>query len=237
MLLNVNIKGLEDYTRKLQGLHRSALPVAIRGALNGAAFDVKQRTMLQSAKDSFEERKPNFFKATSTVVKATGFNVEQMQSTVGFKGNQQSVSDLEAQEEGGSIGGRSFIPMNPARSGGSHHKLVKPNAQLKRIKLVDAAKAKGKNDAQKFIKSVFFAGKGGMVLSEYKGQKIVWKINSLNRTDEGNLKLTPLYTYEKGRAVKIDSTHFMWRAALKSGQKIGDLYVHEAQRQIAKFMK
>ncbi|KKN42121.1 hypothetical protein LCGC14_0716250, partial [marine sediment metagenome] len=74
-ILNVNTDEVVRYSNKLEKLHRSAFPIAIRGTLNNAAFDVKQKTMPVSAEKEFVNRQPNFFKANSKVNMAKGFNV------------------------------------------------------------------------------------------------------------------------------------------------------------------
>ena len=128
MQLNVNTDAVVAFTNKLEKLNRSAFPVAVRTALNSAAFHMKKDAIINSAKDNFIQRKPSFFKANSKVLPANGFDVNTMQSKVGFTGNSQAVEDLEQQEQGGTIKGRSFLSIgdessnNPARSGGSYGK-------------------------------------------------------------------------------------------------------------------
>jgi hypothetical protein len=187
--LNINTDAVVKFANKLEQMNRSALPVAVRTALNSAAFDVKQRTMPQEAHSNFVNRSKNFFKANSKVEMAQGFNVNTMRSTIGFvsKGlsgkNNFAVKDLEGQEHGGKLGGKTFIPLRPAR-GGSGNKLVKPANRLSSIKnIVDAKNARGVNSRQKFIKSAVHAGRGGYVLADYKGKQILWRVNSMERTN------------------------------------------------------
>ncbi|HLF67443.1 MAG TPA: hypothetical protein VI522_07470, partial [Gammaproteobacteria bacterium] len=156
MQLNINTDAAVKFTNTLEKLHRSALPVAIRSALNDAVFDVKTKTMPRSADETFEKRQPNFFKANSKFESAKGFDVNTMKATIGFisdklKGDSNyAVKDLEEQEHGGAIDKKSFIANKEARTGKG---LVKPNARLKNIKnLVNASKSKGANWAQRAIK-------------------------------------------------------------------------------------
>ena len=241
MQLNVNTDAVVAFTNKLEQLHRSAFPVAVRNTLNSAAFDMKKDTILKSAKDNFTQRKPSFFKANSRVETAKGFDVKKMSSTVGFTGNSQAVDDLEKQEKGGEIGGRTFIPFggkggaNPARSGNSYGKNIKPNARLKSIKIVDSTKAKGKNNKEKFIKSVIHAGVGGFVLGNTNN--ILWRVNSIKGMRKGELKLTPLYTFKKGRDVNVKATHFMKEATEETIKKIDKLYMEQAQKQFDKAIR
>lgn len=237
MRLDVNTDAVVKFTNKLEKISRSALPVSIRSALNSAAFDMKKTSIQRSAEDNFTIRKKNFFKANSRVEMAKGFDINTMQSAVGFTGDDQAIEDLEQQERGGKIDGRSFIPMAPARSSNSPDRLVRPNARISRIKVVKASSAPGKNDQEKFVRSVIFAGVGGHVLAAYKGKMILWKVNSLKRTDEGSFKLTPVYSYEKGRSVKVDPTNFMHEAVETTVPKIEQFYINAAEKQLQKYTK
>lgn len=233
MQLNINNNAVVAYTNKLEKIHKSALPVAIRETLNSAAFDVKKNTMPDVAKKTFINRSPNFFKANSKVEKASGFNIASMKATVGFfsndlKGsNNYAVKDLEQQEDGGSINKKSFIPLKTARSGNSNNKLVKPNARLSAInKIIDVRKSKEKNKRQAFIKSAIAAGNNGFVLSG----KTLWKINSFKRN--GKINKTALYNFKKGRSINVKPTEFMKTASLESGQKMEMEFIRQAEKQI-----
>jgi hypothetical protein len=241
MQLNVNTDATVILTNKLEKLHKSAFPIAVRSTLNSAAFDMKKDTILSSAKSNFTQRKPSFFKANSRVETAKGFDVTSMSSSVGFTGNSQAVDDLEKQEHGGEINKRTFIPFggkggaNPARSGNSYSKNIKPNARLKSMKIIDSKKASGKSDKEKFIKSVIHAGVGGFVLGNTNN--ILWRVNSIKGFKKGELKLTPLYTFEKGRKVDVKATNFMKEATENTSQKMDNFYTKNAQVQFDKVLK
>jgi hypothetical protein len=239
MRLDVNSSGVFKFTRMLEKMQRSALPSAIRGALNKAVFDVKTNTMPASA-DVFTKRQPNFFKANSKFENASGFNVDSMKATVGFTehglkgGNNYSVKDLEQQEYGGDIDKKGFIPLAPARTGNNPGKSVRANSRLKSItKIVNPRDAKAKNAKQAFVKSVAFAGKGGFVLGNFNGKQILWRVNSLKKVD-GHFKLTALYSFKQGRKAHVKATGFMRNASLDTAKKLESFYIEEAKRQIAK---
>lgn len=263
--LNVNTDAVKAYTKKLEQLNRSAFPVAVRGALNNAAFDVKQNTMPKTSKEDFENRQPNFFKANSTVNMATGFDVRTMKAEVGFmqgklKGPDNfSVKDLEQQEEGGTIGGKTFIPTIYARKGNNHSQPVRANARLEKIKkgkIVDSKKVNALSKKQRFFVAADMAGKGGFVI--HSG--VLWRITDnlknlrakksvISGGQRGNGQDTthfdfkslvdknPLYSVSKGRKVKVKATHFMERASTQSAKKIDDYYVEQAEKQFAKVLK
>lgn len=234
----LNSDEIKKYGEKLGTLHRSAFPSAVRATLNGAAFDVKQRTMPESAKDTFVHRSPNFFKANSKVKMASGWDVDSMKSTVGFvplKGTNHAVDDLEQQEHGGTIDGKSFIPMKPARTGNATNKNVRKGNRISQINnIINAKKAKGNTEGERFKKSAIHAGVGGYVLSE---RNILWRINSIRRFGRNtNLKMTALYSFGKNRNIKVRETHFMEKAAEESAKKMPYIYKKEAEFQFKKHL-
>lgn len=139
MKLNINTNAVVSFTNKLEKMHKSALPSAIRNTLNDVAFDVKLKTMPKEAKKHFKKRQPNFFRANSKVEKAQGFDMKTMKSTVGFYENNLggksnfAVQDLEQQENGGTIKKKSFIAMKGARKNNSKNKTVAPEFQMDKI--------------------------------------------------------------------------------------------------------
>ncbi len=233
-ILNVNTDEVVRYSNKLEKLHRSAFPIAIRGTLNNGAFDVKKNTMPASAEKEFTIRRKNFLKANSRVNMAKGFNIRTMQATIGFIGTQQAVEDLEQQEHGGKIKGRAFIPLDIAR-GGSNTRPVRPSNRLTRItNIVNARKIRGKTRQQKFIKAVVAAGVGGHVIGNFT-PKILWKITGITKIGSKlKIKKVPVYSYDKGRDINVSATNFMKKASLKTGKKLEGFYIKQAKKQIEK---
>lgn len=236
---DVNMEEVKKFADKLGNLHRSAYPSAVRSTLNFAAFDVKTRTMPESSRDSFVQRSPNFFKANSRVKKAMGWNVNDMKSIVGFvplKGNNHAVNDLEQQERGGKIEGRSFIPMRTGRVGKSTNKNVRKQNRISQIKnIINAADSKGKTEGVRFVKAAIHAGVGGNVLSE---RGVLWRIDSIIRKNGRSLfKMTPIHSFKQGRDVSVKSTHFMRNAAEKSAKKMPEIFNKEAEFQFSKHLR
>lgn len=235
MQLNINTDATVVFTNKLEKMSRSALPLAIRNTLNSVAFDVKKTTMPQEAQQNFTIRSKNFFKANSRVEMAKGWNIKAMQSTVGFlasssPGADMAVKDLEEQEHGGSIGGRSYIPTEQAR-GGSMSRLVRPVNRLRMVKnLKDASKMPGKTQQAKFAAAVKKAGKGGFVLGNTPSRTL-WRIEDLKG------KKKAVYSYKAHRSVRIKGTHFMQDASVRSAQQIDDIYIEQAKKQIERLTK
>lgn len=237
MKLNINTDAVVSFTNTLEQMHKSALPSAIRGALNKAVFDVKKNTLQKSADASFEKRQPNFFKANSKFENAKGFNVSTMKATVGMTenglkgGNNYAVKDLEQQESGGVIKKKSFIPLAAARIGRSNSKNVRANARLSQInKIIESKNSPGKSARSRFVHAILAAGVGGYVLS---GSRL-FRVNSLKKTNGKFMDKTALYDFKKGRSVRVSPTGFMKKASLQSAEKIEGFFVDEARRQIGR---
>ena len=233
-------------------MHRSALPNAVRETLSRVALEVKKKTMPAQAKKAFVNRSKNFFKAQSRVEFARGYNINTMQSTVGFvekglSGQQNyAVKDLEQQERGGTIKGRAFIPTDKAR-GGSGTKLVKKIFHLAKIgKMINANKVKAKSKKQRFIKAALMAkklhGENAFVIGNRRsgGKMTLSKINSVSSSLKGKklvINRTPIYSIKKGRAVRIKQTNFMQRASMEAALRMETTYIQEARKQIQRLMK
>ncbi len=238
--LNINATAVVHQTVRLERLHRSALPVAIRTALNNTAFDLKSNAMPAVAKQTFIERSPNFFRANSRVKKATGFNISSMKAEVGFVskgGNDRSVDDLQEQESGGNLK-RSLIALKRARNGSAWNKRVKAKMKISTIKgkIVDPGSAgsrNNRNDRQAFTKSAAFAGKGGLLRGTGLNRDIVFEIKKLKRV-KGNLivKAVPVFSIDRGRDVRIKKTGFMEKASNQSLRLMEAFYERAARTQI-----
>lgn len=244
MQININNSAIVKHTAKLETLRKSALPNAIRGTLNDAAFDVKQKTMPSQAKEKFINRSPNFFKANSRVEKAIGFDVNTMKSVVGFidtglRGeNNFSVKDLEQQEHSGTIKGKSFIPMDTARQGQAHNQLIKPANRLSRITNVVVANKLSGTKRQQFRKAIVKAGAGGYVLGgDIKGEDILWRVDSIDTSGLNRFSLTPLYDFRKARSIHVDQTNFMRIASIDSAEKMNGFFTAQAEFWIKKYAK
>jgi hypothetical protein len=254
--LNIDSDALQAYTKKLKSMHKSAFPNAVRETLSKAALNVKQQTMPKSAKKQFTQRSPNFFKANSSVDFAKGYNVNQMKSVVGFVStklqlgkNNYAIKDLEQQEYGGRIKRRAFIPMSRARTGNNPNKNVKLINRLENIDFSNVIKAnrrrsqgkaiKIKSKKQAFIRAAIMAkklhGDEAYVLGNNKaGKKTLSRIDSIStdlKTKKIVIKRTPLYSFEKGRTVRVESTSFMKRASFETQSNMEAIFIKEAQKQ------
>lgn len=231
------------YTARLERMRKSALPNAVRNTLSKAALDVKQNTMLASAKGAFVQRKPQFFKAASTVVFAKGRDIATMQSAAGFKkmpnDRGRAVDDLNQQEFGGKIGGRDFVALKGARSAKSWHKGVRKDLRIAALDtMIDSDKTTGKNDKQKFVKSAIHAGVKGLVrgnITNSNGARTIYLVNKIMRKGKNTvIGKTAVYSEKDNRQVKPKATHFMGKAAAESSKKVEQIFINEATKQIAR---
>jgi len=67
---NINTDKVVSLTNKLEKLHKSAMPVAVRMTLNDAAFDMKQIQIGRQFKGQFTIRKKNFIRSHTVAVKS-----------------------------------------------------------------------------------------------------------------------------------------------------------------------
>jgi hypothetical protein len=236
--VNVNTDALVVFTNRLQKLSATAFPNAVRKTLNETATDMKKRTLPKSAADTFEKRQPNFFKAFSRVTFAQGTDVSAMQAEVGFmeqglKGGKDNyaVKDLEQQEFGGGIGGRSLIPVDAARVSGSRGRMVKGKNRIGTIKrILNPEDVSGRSQKERWIKSVIHAGVGGLVRGTYNDD-IVFRVKSIAKDKGGTkAKTEAVYHLKKGRRVRVKATKFAEKAAANAAEMMPQRYIAEAEK-------
>lgn len=243
--LNINTDALVAYTNRLEKLHRSDLPIAIRSALSKAAFETKTRSLPNISKKTFTNRNKTFFKSKSRFKSARGFDIDKMKATVGMvdlrrNSNDHAVRDLEQQERGGKISGKSFIPTDKARVANNNARGVAARNKLSRLSIRDAIrtrKSKGKTKGQRFVRSAIAAkskfGSRALILT----RSMLFRINSVRfnkGTGRVRLKITPLYSFKRGRSVNVSATNFMRRSSIIQAKKMDVFYKKEADKRIAK---
>lgn len=247
--LKIDSSACVVHAYKLTQISRSALPIAVRQTLNRAALDVKLGVSDNNV-NPFIHRRQTFFKASSHVDFAKGFDVNTMRSACGFTPNpnhittnDHSVQDLEQQEHGGAIGGKSFIPLSFARNSKSYKKMVQGKFRIGqgsvlRDKIFDAKNnAKGKSDKQQFILSAIHGGQGSAIIGTTKtGKQYLFYINSVHREDGKTLvNSTPIYSVEKHRHITPTTGahhHFMRDESEKQAAKMEANFNIYAEKQI-----
>jgi len=247
VLFSIDSRASKDFAVKLQKMKASAFPNAVRETLSKAALNVKQKTMPVTAKKAFTERQKNFFKANSKVDFAKGKDIKTMQSTVGFiseklkGGNNYAIKDLEQQENGGMISGRSLMPLDSARKGKNRNNLVFSKFRLENIKRVYRVRIRaGVNKRQAWMKTVIAAKRlqpnNAYVIGNEnsKGNRTLSRIDSVTKIGKKTIiKRTPLYSYVKDKKIDPNGTHFMMKASLETQSNMQNIFIAEAEKQIA----
>jgi hypothetical protein len=239
-VINVNTDEVVKFTAKLEKLSRTALPNVVRKSLNAAAMDVKRNTLQSVTGKTFVKRSPAFFKRFSRVEFASGRDLNRMRSVVGMSegglsggGDNFAVDNLVAQEHGGTIKGRSLIPTDSARIGGSRGKMVRKQNRISQFPgkgIVNPRKVRGRNRKERFVKSAIHAGKGGLVRGTFN-EDIVFRVTSLRKTKSGTkVRTRAIYNLKKGRTIRVKPTRFMSRAADLSTKTLEDIYITEAKK-------
>jgi len=212
---DVNMKEVIELTDKLEQLHRSALPSAIRNTLNDAALKTKELAP-KVAKQKFITRSPSFIKAFTAANKAKGFDVNTMRADVGFnKSKGSKVADgLEKQEKGGIIAGRKLIPHDKGRVSKSHSKRLRGKHKFTSISI-------GTSKRRKKGLKYFLIKKGGKgTVFERVGKKIV-----------------PIYHYRSTKKSRVSRIGFIESSAKLATKKIPEFYKNNAEFQIKKHLK
>lgn len=226
---NINTTEVVALTNKLEKLTRSAMPLAVRGTLNDAAKKMKKYKIIPYFSNVFTIRRKNFIKSHTAYNRCKNtFVINEMVSVVGIiKDKSTAGNELINQEYGGRIRSRDYISTDEARVAKSRRRTVK-----KANKIVDENRKihKGKN----YIKKVYKAGTGGLILHK----KWIFRINTITKT-KGSLKIntTPIYTFKKGRSVRIKKRPFMAPAAHAIVQIMPRLYKKEAKKRFEKYYK
>ena len=234
--INFKSPDFKKLTVALSGFHRSAYPSAVRGTLNRAAFDVKQRTLKTSTEQAFNDRSNfRFFKAFSGVDKATGFDVDAMSADVGLlKGVNDDIDNFAGYEGAGSSKKRSFIPIDRTRTGGNRNKKrAKRNYHTSIRNIVKTSQSSGKTQKQKLIRSAIVAGKGGHVLHN----RILFRVVTLQSSIKQRrlkVRFIPVYKYNPGRVDRLRKNKFLSRASTNTAFRIGQFFEKEAEFQVKK---
>jgi hypothetical protein len=236
MFLQYDGKEVLNFAHKLNNVHRSALPNAVRFTLSDAAFEVKKTTLQQEAQDSFINRRPSFFKKFSGVQKATGWNIRNMEASVGMliDPGTQATQDIEVQETGGSIT-RKQIMLPGARVSKSGNKPVSS-----KYKAIGGFKDRTAVTKKDYVKGAFAAeNKKKPDHLRYKsdsGKGYIIEVSKITRTKERlKIKSKVLASFDPDRKLHINATPFVQRASMKTANRLTGLFKKNAIHQLRKY--
>lgn len=250
LVFDVNTQAVIKFSKKLDLISKNALPRAVRNTLNDMAFDVKKRTIIEEFDKSFTVRNKTFPRRFSRVKPADMGRISNMRATVGMTDQgrrgmtEQAGEDMRQQQVGGRIGGRAMIAQDTARDGGQNSNRVSPRNRLKKVRqkiVADTKLARTNKPKQRFIQTAIYAvsrfGSGAVIKhTREDGKTFLYRIqrggNDI-KTRRFNLKVTPLYSVQRGRAVNIrQPVRFTQRAALRSQKRANQIFIRHARERI-----
>ena len=216
MRLDVNTSESIKLTAKLETLHRSAFPSAVRNTLNDLAFESK-KLVPKKADENFTIRQKNLFNRMTIVERAKGFDVNKMVSKVGIDGSKGSLSDgLEKQETGGNIQGRKLLAHDKARVSGSNTKKVRAKYYFKNIDKIGTAKKRVKG-------SKYFRIKKG-------SKETVFERVSKSR-------IMPVFVVRTTNISRVKASPFISVSAKLASKLTAKIYQNNAEFQFKKYLK
>tara|TARA_B100000953_G_C18034140_1_gene423819 strand:- start:3049 stop:3792 length:744 start_codon:yes stop_codon:yes gene_type:complete len=243
---SVNNKAVIQLTAKLERMHKSAFPSAVRNTLNNAAFDMKQKGILESARKNFTTvRSPSFFKRMTRVNKASGWNVNRMRSEAGFVNAsdpsiRSAVEGMEKQEFGGIVNdGARYL--KGARTSNSYDRKVRRKNYYDRSKVITGRNRGRGTRKSKFVSRMYRSKKSKkpFFMNTMRGNFLV-EVRSIRRNKRsGKIKasLKFLMMSRDKTPVNISRTRFISKAAIKESKSLARNYEKNANYQFKKFTK
>lgn len=246
VVLNVNTDANIILTAKLERLNKSAFPSAVRSTLNDAAFAMKQKEILLSAKANMTVRNPTLFKKFTGVKRAAGFNVSSMYAEVGFI-PKDGISGSKVPEgmEHNEVGGTDntgAMYLGKARTSNSLKKRVRRASRFDKSKMARTGrssnlKAKKEGFMSKALASLY-ENKPVMIKSS-KGTFVV-QVKSISPETKGRKLKIEMDFLMRGRRknpAKARPTHFNREAALRTASQMEGFYNKNATFQFNKILK
>lgn len=236
---DVNTAGIIHLTDRLERLNRSAFPSAVRATLSDAAFEMKSKNILESAKRNMKVKAPNFFKANTGVERARfNRNVEAMKATSGFtnkrgvKANKAVNYGMEANE----VGDTDDTGMMYKKATRSGRGLVRRNKYYDRGKLT---KNRSKKKGNAYVQSAFASlnDKKPVMVDTKSGRAMIMVKSITNSQGKLRIKSDLLMLDRTVKKAKAKATHFNREAAQKTQQQIEGFYQKNAEYQFSRIWK
>lgn len=217
MEIKVDTTELGRLSRALIQFRRSAFSSVTRSTLNDLAFETKKNVNKLSYNQFTIRERPrqNIFNTGILVEKAKYDRIETMKSSVGLNGQSRwgNLSKSVAKQElGGTIDKKSMIPLNTVRVSRSNKKKITGKKKLSKLNL-------NRGNTGGYFK--FKAKNGKQYIAEPVGRG-------------KRRKLRLLYTYKKGRSVRIKKRPFLMPSAIKASFKTTEFFRKNARRTIGK---
>lgn len=246
---DVNTEGVIHLTARLEQLNKSAFPSAVRSTLSDAAFEMKQKNILESAKRNMKVKAPNFFKANTGVEKARfNRNIELMSATAGFV-NKRGIKANKAVEygmEANEVGATDTTGLMYKKATRTGRGLVKRSKYYDKNKLaLNRSKRKGNRYVQsafaslKEKKPIMVDTKDGKAMISVKSIIQYKRANKKIGRRKGQLKINSvlLMMDRTVKKAKAKATHFVKEGAMKTQKQIESFYIKNANYQFQKIWK
>lgn len=243
---NVNTSEVLHLTAKLERINRSAFPSAVRATLSDAAFEMKQKNILESAKKNMNVKQPNFFKANTGVERARfNRNVEAMSATSGFvnkrgiKANKAVEYGMEANEIG-AVDNTGMMYKKATRTGRG---LVRRNRYYDKGKITKSylrSNIKTKKTTKgSYVQRAFSSliDKAPVMVDTKVGRAMIMVKSIKNVKGKLRIKSDLLMMDRTTKKAKAKATHFNKEAAQKTQKQMEVFYKKNAEYQFARVWK
>ena len=215
MEIKVDTTELGRLSKALIQFRKSAFPSVTRSTLNDLAFETKKNVKDLSYKQFTIRERPrqNVFNTGILVDKAKYDRIEAMKSRVGLNNQEfgrwgDLAFKVAKQEVGGTIDKKSMIPLNTVRISKSNKKKITGKKKLSKLNL-------NRGNTGGYFKFKAKNGKKYIAEPMGKGKK---------------RKLRLLYTYKKGRSVRIKKRPFLIPSAIKASKNTKDIFEKHAKK-------
>lgn len=238
MPIKIKSDELAIIANKLDRMHKSDLPIAVRSTLNEMAFRMKKKEIADSAKREFDYKRTNIVQNLTRFEKAKGFDIARMKSKAGITEQprrQKVARGLAAQEKGGKLQGKS-TPTLKARGGSASSKVRKAN-RMQSNRMVDARNARRQN----FIAAAAIAKKNNqfLLVSTNSGSvDAVARVSRFTRKKRGNpnIKLRWMYSiHHNDKSISPSNTRkFMKKAYIRTMNDFHAEFIRQANKRLKK---
>jgi len=255
VIFNIESFEMKRYSNTLRDLHRKHLPSAARSTLNDAALYVKVRKtgMNTEFESKFKVKKHTFLQSHSWATKATGFDINKMEATVGVvkvggsKSAESSIAaqGLKLQEFGGSekreymynAESRGVVSKRKAKRGISG--FVNKDLYLKDNLSMGVTHGKFKYKGTKksrFVAAAFYAKKFGLIV---KHDKQLFKIIDVKRLANKKIEIEKVNfaNVDFTRHVNYKQNKFLLPASERATKMMGEFYKANVEFQLKKSKK
>lgn len=244
-MINADIKDLEQLVKNLNESAADAVPKTVRATLDREAF-IAHEKYKENAHKNFEIRNENYLKSLRYQKCGSSLKIEKMQAHTGqaAKTFGKTTDGFAKQELGIPIVAKKAHIAKPLKAvrGGSYKKLVGKKHYLQNINEVktikDLVKHPAKTTEEQFKQAVGVAHHSKKAINflpekSDRGQSII----KIQPKKSKRVRKTAKYLYSlKGKTQKLKKVPTLEPAGKAAAAKGGEIFVHEAERRIAKEM-